>query len=77
MSITKDFEQTAMAHGLPMYKMKEVDDLLTHARALEAMLKKHEFVVDEVYEACVECGMPQHSGHSKDCELAKLLDGVN
>ncbi len=56
------------------YKTDLVDQLIDHARALEAMLKKHEYS-DEGY--CPECGMSEFHGHDLDCQLAKLLEGCD
>jgi hypothetical protein len=41
-------------------------------RDLEAMLKKHEWCVEHFW--CPECGMPDK--HNENCQLAKLLEGV-
>ena len=48
-----------------------VGHAVAHTLALEAMLRKHEW--DE-YSCCVEC--MQCKRHSTDCEIAKLLEGV-
>lgn len=75
MSITKDFEeklQTSGGHAY--YHVHHVTPLLAHARALEGMLKKHEFTLEDFW--CPECGGRDDFGHTPDCQLAKLLEGV-
>ena len=52
----------------------DVEDLITHARALEAMLKKHEFSGGDHSIWCPECKGYYADGHSPDCELARLLE---
>lgn len=56
-------------------------ELLVHARALEAMLRKHEFNgnPEPCTGVCPECRRPEPllddaEAHSPDCELAKLLE---
>lgn len=83
MSITKDFEKrvkgVADEYTLEyMFELKDVVELLAHARALEAMLKKHEWSdngFDDELD-CKECGCSELIGHSPDCQLAELLEGV-
>lgn len=84
MSITKDFEGSY--HKAHLFRdtalvvtAKRVDALLTHARALEAMLKKHEWLhlAFRGLTACPECQQPRLAGHSTDCQLAKLLEGAD
>lgn len=76
MSITKDFENVAWNESTEItgtYKVEEVDELLAHTRALEVMLKKHE----RVGGVCPECGVwALEVNHKRDCQLAKLLEGV-
>jgi hypothetical protein len=48
-------------------------ELLTHARSLEAMMRKHEWQLAG-YSVCLECDELESSGHSPDCELARLLE---
>jgi hypothetical protein len=82
MSITKGFEDHANKAGnykdrAIVYSMVDVDKLLAHARALEAMLMKHEWAdkSDDGTRWCPECyGGMTWEGHSPDCQLAKLLD---
>lgn len=88
MSITNGFEdKRAWSDVGHVYSEIYVDDLLAHARALEAMLKKHEFAnYDSEWgdSRCPECGGSKESmgnpeesiGHAPDCQLAKLLEGV-
>lgn len=80
MSITKDFEKRKKGTGSTFgdyYFESDVAELLAHTRALEAMLKKHEWVtwVDDV-RYCPECEEHDFVGHRPDCQLAKLLEGV-
>jgi len=75
MSICKDFEERRafpVPNGPAMFYWDDVGHLLRHARALEAMLKKHEWS----HGWCVECGNDRPFGHAPDCELAKLLKDV-
>lgn len=90
MSITKDFEKKLERIGDYWswewaYKQDDVDELLAHARALEAMLKKHELVKENIdadgvcWDYCPECReyFPIGKGvHKISCQLAKLLEGV-
>lgn len=56
---------------------KEIDKLLDHTMALEAMLKKHEWSGEESgWETCLECHGFKANAHAPDCQLAKLLEGV-
>jgi len=81
MSITTGFEEREEYCGgddinLSYFSVKDTLELLAHTRALEAMLRKHEFVLETVYSFCPECsGMKTGNGHSTDCQLAKLLGG--
>ena len=52
---------------------KEFYDLINHARALEAMLRKHEWSAGDFGGRCPECDGVDHRGHSPDCELARLI----
>lgn len=54
-----------------MYSDQDVRRLLAHARALEEMLKEHEF--DGYNCECLEC-LTEYPNHSPDCALAKLLE---
>lgn len=54
--------------GARAYGQNDVDQLLVHTRALEAMLRK----AGECHEGCPIC--ESYNGHSPKCELAKLLD---
>lgn len=60
------------------YLELDVKELLAHARALEDMLRKHEFVtLGSAYDwtqvtECPECS--GNTGHAPDCALAKLLE---
>ena len=86
MSITKDFEVLLIhdPEGGNYYNSIFVHALLAHTRALEAMLKKHEWQVIPEHadnrhpysEECPECHQEKEAGHSRDCHLAKLLEGV-
>ncbi len=71
MSITKDFSIhcDSLTHTYPDFV---VESLLAHARALEAMLKKHEW--SEGW--CRECRNDRPDGHAPDCALARLLNGA-
>lgn len=66
--VTDDF-------GYDGYDEDDVNELLTHARALEAMLTKHEWILDDHMGNgyCPECGSKMN-GHSPDCELARLIE---
>lgn len=80
MSITKGFEERRTfprENGPAMFYWDDVGHLLRHARALEAMLKKHEWA-DSEFSTCPECGHGESNGfkHAPDCQLAKLLEGV-
>ena len=71
MSITKDFEDNYDGN---YYDVSAVEELLSHTRALETILKKQEFDDDGI---CKECNSPRALyEHSTDCKLAKLLEGV-
>jgi len=74
MSITSGFEESknALTRTYPDFR---VDALLAHTRALEAMLKKHEWTKPYA-PTCSECGMYESQGHAPNCQLAKLLEGV-
>lgn len=81
MSITKDFERREMngrQASQVFYWPADVKQLLAHARALEDMLRKHQWSDEGVF--CPECGYwkpgskVSHVGHSPDCALAKLLE---
>ena len=78
MSITNNFEALpagCMECGGPY--SKDVVALLDHARALEAMLKKHEWCAIAWGSAgCPECMKQTGQGHSPDCQLDRLLEGV-
>lgn len=82
MSITKDFEKRLLRQP-PFYREKDVEELLAHTRALEAMLKKHEWNAgkDDQHpdDCCPECKAFKYvpGGHKQDCQLAKLLEGVD
>lgn len=83
--ITDGFEDkvyllTAKAAWGKAFAPSDVVGLLLHARALEAMLKKHEWIQDSIdedgleWDWCEECREYKHNGHKSNCELAKLLD---
>jgi len=85
MSITKDFEKRLLPiENSTVYGKDETEALLEHARALEAMLKKHEWHGREnndgsniwCPECGVDCGILEDRPHVSDCQLAKLLEGV-
>lgn len=88
MSITKGFENRRLGvpdeewseHGTYKYWGDDIERLLKHARALEAMLKKHERLPAHRKLMspgdCLECGFSDKHGHAHDCQLAKLLEGV-
>lgn len=84
MSITKDFEKMAWgSHGDECsYDTDLVNELLAHTRALEAMLKKHQYAdkAPDNDPLCPECGalepIGSFHGHRPNCQLGKLLDGV-
>lgn len=84
MSITKGFEERRafpVADGPARFYWDDVGHLLRHARELEAMLKKHEWAATlgpDRDAACPECGEWAGLGgkHAPDCQLAKLLEGV-
>lgn len=72
MSITKDFN-TAMGK----YSRQDVVELLAHARACESMLEKHEWSsIAWGVPGCPDCMNQEQQGHKPDCQLAKLLEGV-
>lgn len=82
MNITNDFEDCAILSGdhtlgETMFRVADIVLLLAHARALEAMLKKVQWVtwVGDI-RYCPECEEHDFVGHTPDCQLAKLLDGV-
>lgn len=74
-SITKDFEtRQAGCMECGGAKSEDIAELLAHARALDAMLKAHEFDGQETGDGtCISCGQYPHT---EDCQLAKLLEGV-
>lgn len=83
MSITTGFEERKtlaweFTGGTHVYGVNDVDQLLSHTRALEDMLRKHEWThwdgINDVF--CRECHGNVPSGHKPDCQLAKLLEGV-
>jgi len=81
MSVTKEFEDHANKAGnflsrAVVYSMVDVDRLLAHTRALESMLKKHEWASGDGGCECPECGELKQYDHSPDCQLAKLLEGI-
>lgn len=85
MSITKDFEKKRFeiehqpGYSSYYYKSEDVDKLVAHTRALETMLKKHEWSARDGVDldsACPECRGWECLDHEPDCQLAKLLDGV-
>ena len=51
---------------------EHVEGFIDHARALEQMLRKHEFCNEDLW--CPECGRRRDKGHTPDCALAKLLE---
>jgi len=73
MSITSGFEKKEIIDpsGGSYYNAIFVQDLLAHARALEDMLRKHQWSGDGPW--CQECGNHQDDGHASDCSLAKLI----
>ena len=86
MSITKDFEKRRIPvpkeewseHGTFKYWGDDIEWLLKHTRALEAMLKKHEWSGSRDWgsaSCCLECDALELP-HEPDCPLAKLLEGV-
>lgn len=85
-SITKDFELFGVKTpgGGVIYPRSKADALLSHARALEKMLKKHEWSENPegvTERQCMECGVRidypfQAPRHAHDCQLSKLLEGV-
>ena len=81
MSLTKDFEkrQRWFNGNYPFWSDDDGRELLAHARALETMLKKHEWatrVGRDGDSGCPECREEYFVGHAPDCELAKLLGDV-
>ncbi len=81
MSITKDFEKKKTRIGdywvsEEAYKPDDVDALLAHARALEAMLKELEWSGLPNYWGLI-CPICKGTKHTRDCALAKLLEGTN
>jgi len=84
MSITHKFEERELRldYGKSLtihhYGVLDVRELLAHTRALEVMLKKHEWHRDGPnYSHCPECHSGErYTGHSPDCQLARLLEGV-
>lgn len=83
MSITKDFESRLLPiEHSTVYGKDETEALLEHARALEAMLRKHEWepdAEDVTIKRCPECGRAydypfKDMRHFKTCHLAKLLE---
>lgn len=80
MSITKDFEskiRESRYHLFPIafWAEEDVRELLAHARALEAMLKGYMYAPG-VWSNCSCCGKEEGMGHFPNCQLAKLLEGV-
>lgn len=71
MSITKDFEEKAfdIDNWNRGFIESDVKALLAHARALEAMLKKHRR--DPWNEECPECGA--YGECEPGCEIDRLL----
>lgn len=84
MSVTVGFEERECGMKTPgsrYYLPEDVNQLLAHARALEAMLKRVERVMfkDTKTEAFswVECPIcNEERYHAPDCQLAKLLECV-
>ena len=76
MSITEGFEgkMTDPANLFEScFPQEPVITLLSHARQLEAMLKKHQHSGSILFPRCPECGCPEDLGHTPTCELARLL----
>lgn len=79
MSVTKGFEEKEIrfyGEDTVHYNEDDVLPLLAHARALETMLKKHEWAEYEGAYYCPECLGLRDDGHKTDCQLAKALEGV-
>jgi len=88
MSITKDFEKRSRIHldvygpsgpvQEELYDPDMTDKLLAHARALEEKLKCLEWLGDDEGNmgTCPICGTAEFQGHSPDCQLNRLLEGV-
>ena len=68
--------ELAPGYTMLYYKRADFLRLLEHTRKLEAMLKKHEWELSESgLDFCMECGGGRTmSGHSPDCELARLIE---
>jgi len=86
MSVMRDFEKKAKKHPEigHYWDFLTIIELLEHARALEAMLKKHEWEPSQVDDedgvfplVCIECHGDKRIGHRPDCQLAKLLEGCD
>lgn len=77
MSITKGFEERGLRQP-PFYRDTDVHALLAHTRALEEKLKCLEWLGDDEGDmgTCPICGTAEFQGHAPDCQLAKLLEGV-
>lgn len=74
--ITDDFENNEMSAEdvlFDCYPSSVVNKLLSHARALEAMLERVQFCHGDSAEWCYICGS-RINIHSTDCELARLIE---
>lgn len=76
MSITKNFEQRHFRGEYIGYHERDVEALLAHARALEAMLKELEWSALPNYWGLI-CPICKGTKHTPDCALNKLLEGTN
>jgi hypothetical protein len=75
------YDWTEFGDGDMVYSTPDVVALLAHARALEAMLKKHQWSgtgyyidIEHPISVCPECAERMVDPHAPDCELARLLD---
>lgn len=69
------FEEMEWSHEEGRYYTGGTIKLLAHARALEAMLRKHEWsAIVYGVAGCPNCMRQVHQGHLPDCQLAKLLE---
>ena len=69
--LTDGFEELA-GYGIERgFYITDVVRLLAHTRKLEAMIVNHFEGGHIGGDSCIVCG--QYSGHSPDCELARLI----
>ena len=77
MSITKNFEEKMVYMAdTGIFNWEDVKGLLGHARALESMLKKHEFSTMNTEGLCLCPECKGYIVHGNGCELVNLLEGM-